>query len=202
MCIRDRYKHRAEETQNPIKVVRACKIPARIAMIPMYAGNPKLVTNSGSGILIPAILSQGANPPKAMTTIKYRVAGINNDDKIIIHILLAGKLVSSIIVGVISNPMNFKEKIAIATKPPWFVMLDIDQLPLLKNFIATNREIVTIEKKKILASIPVSLISKLDKIYHSITMLIATGIAIFAGIGIKKLTAVKKMKAIMGGSTT
>ena len=180
-------------------------------MMPMYAGNPKLATNSGSGILIPAILSQGANPPKAMTTIKYRVAGINNDDKITIHILLAGKLVSSIIVGVISNPMNFKEKIAIATKiplnplgkkPPWFVMLDIDQLPLLKNFIATNREIITIEKKKILASIPVNLISKLDKIYHSITMLMATGIAIFAGIGIKKLTAVKKMKAIMGGSTT
>lgn len=81
-------------------------------------------------------------------------------------------------------------------------MLDIDQLPLVKKLTATNKEMATMEKKKMLASNPVSLISKLDRMYQQRTIPMATAFAISAGIGMKWFRAVRKMNAISGGSTT
>jgi len=85
-------------------------------------------------------------------------------------------------VGVISKPINFKENTAMAIKsplppigkiPPPAVILAKDQLPLKKKVPATTREITIILKKKTFASMPVSRILKLERIYQTKTTPIA-----------------------------
>ena len=167
--------------------------------------------NSGSGIPICAISDQEPIPPMAITTIKYRIAGTNSAESMIFHIFDTGKFVSSIMVGVISNPMNFSENTAMAINmplkplgknPPCPTRLSVDQCPLNSKVMLTMRDMMIIVKKQILASFPVKAILKLDRMYHSRTMPMAIHICAPLGIGIKYWNAVMKINAIIGGSTT
>ena len=62
----------------------------------------------------------------ANTTTRYSAAGTTRADRMTFHILERGKVVSSIMEGVISKPMNFKENAAIAKKIPQSKIISVD----------------------------------------------------------------------------
>ena len=110
------------------------------------------------------------------------MAGTKSAERITFHIFSTGKLVSSTIVGVISNPINLRENTAIAMKiplkpigniPPLAVRFSADQCPEKKSEALTRRDIIIIAKKKMLASEPVNEMLKFERIYQITTMAIA-----------------------------
>ena len=97
-------------------------------------------------------------------------------------------------VGVISKPINFSEKTAIATKtplnpcekkPPFAVRFAGSQCPLRNSEMLTIRDIIIMAKKKMFAREPVTPTLKLEMINHKTTIAMAIQTSAPFGIGTK-----------------